>query len=110
LRARTGGKQEDLFNKIDLEVLLTAFPVWLVNLSDIHDVLPLKRELFDLAIIDEATQCDIASCLPILYRARRAVIVADPNQLRHLSFPSIPRQTELIEQRQAPHAQHEMCS
>jgi len=109
LRARTGGKQEDLFNTVDFKILFTAFPVWLVNLSDIHDVLPLKQDLFDLAIIDEATQCDIASCLPVLYRAKRAVIVGDPNQLRHLSFLSAQRQQELIEKCQVPVDQEGMC-
>jgi hypothetical protein len=109
LRARTGGKQEDLFNTVDFKILFTAFPVWLVNLSDIHDVLPLRQDLFDVAIIDEATQCDIASCLPVLYRARRAVIVGDPNQLRHLSFLSAQRQQELIEKCRVPVHQQGMC-
>jgi superfamily I DNA and/or RNA helicase len=109
LRARTGGKQEDLFNTIDFKILFSAFPVWLVNLSDIHDILPLRQELFDLAIIDEATQCDIASCLPVLYRARRAMIVGDPNQLRHLSFLSHQRQEELIETCHVPAHQQGMC-
>ena len=57
-------------------------------MSDIHDVLPMKQEMFDLAIIDEATQCDIASCIPIFYRAKRVVVVGDPKQLRHVSFLS----------------------
>ncbi len=96
IRARTGVKQEDLFGKIDFKILLTALPIWLVNLADIQDVLPLKKDLFDLAIIDEATQCDIASCLPILQRSRRVVISGDPNQLRHLSFLPGSRQTELM--------------
>ncbi|HWO03052.1 MAG TPA: DEAD/DEAH box helicase [Blastocatellia bacterium] len=95
IRARTGVRQENLFQQVDFRVLLTAFPIWLVNLADINDVLPLKQELFDLAIIDEATQCDIASCLPIFQRARRVVITGDPNQLRHLSFLSQSRQREL---------------
>lgn len=97
IRARTGGKQEDLFNTIDFRVLFRAFPVWLVNLSDVYDVLPLKQGLFDLAIIDEATQCDIASSLPILQRAKRVVITGDPNQLRYLSFLSKERQGSLME-------------
>ena len=42
--------------------------------------------MFDVAIIDEASQCDIASCFPILFRAKRAVIVGDDKQLPHLSF------------------------
>lgn len=108
IRARTGGKQEDLFQTIDFKVLFTAFPVWLANLADIHDVLPLREELFDLAIIDEATQCDIATCLPILQRAKRVVITGDPNQLRHLSFLSKARQAELQEAHGMPPAQTDL--
>ena len=36
---------------------------------------------FDLAIIDEASQCNIAHILPIAYRAKRLLVVGDPNQL-----------------------------
>jgi hypothetical protein len=96
IRARTGVKQEDLFGQIDFKILLTALPIWLVNLADIQDVLPLKKDLFDLAIIDEATQCDIASCLPVFQRSRRVVISGDPNQLRHMSFLPGSRQRELL--------------
>jgi len=109
IRARMGGRQEDRVDTIDCRVLFSAFPVWLVNLSDIHDVLPLKQGLFDLAIIDEATQCDIASCLPVLHRAGRAVVVGDPNQLRHLSFLSTQREKEIVEKCQVPPEQREMC-
>src|SRR5690606_1837416 len=86
IRARTSARQEEFFQLVNFGVILQTFPIWLTNLSDIHDVLPLKKELFDLAIIDEATQCDIASCLPIIQRAKRIVIVGDPKQLRHVSF------------------------
>ncbi len=95
LRARTGSRQEQLFADTDFRLLLEVFPIWLVKMSDIHDVLPLSRGLFDLAIVDEATQCDIASTLPVLQRARRAVITGDPAQLRHISFLSRLRQREL---------------
>ena len=36
---------------------------------------------FDLAIIDEASQCNIAHVLPIAYRTKRLLVVGDPNQL-----------------------------
>ncbi|NNE91808.1 MAG: ATP-binding protein [Verrucomicrobiales bacterium] len=94
IRARTGTKQEEYFSSVDWAHVLAALPVWLVNLSDVHKILPLA-EHFDLAIIDEATQCDIASALPVLQRANRAVITGDPKQLRHLSFLPILRQAEL---------------
>lgn len=95
LSARTSSRQEKLFKEIDLEQLLKTLPIWLVNLSDIHSVFPLEKELFDLAIIDEATQCDIACCLPIFQRAKRVVIVGDPRQLGHVSFLSQSMQYSL---------------
>ncbi|MEQ1664426.1 MAG: AAA domain-containing protein, partial [Bdellovibrionales bacterium] len=35
--------------------------------------------------IDEASQCDIASAIPLLFRAKRAVIIGDPQQLKHIT-------------------------
>ena len=88
LTARQSSRKETIFSQVDLGLLLKTFPVWLVNLSDVQSALPLEKELFDVAIIDEATQCDIAGCLPIIQRAKRVVIVGDPKQLRHMSFLS----------------------
>ncbi len=96
IRARTGAKKENLFDEINLKTLLEIFPIWLVKLSDINRVLPLENELFDLLIIDEATQCDIASCLPALQRAKKVVITGDPKQLRHISFISQKKQLEFL--------------
>ncbi|MGY1709867.1 AAA domain-containing protein [Geodermatophilus sp. SYSU D00758] len=42
---------------------------------------PLTAGLFDLVVIDEASQCGVAEVLPLAYRAKRLVIVGDPNQL-----------------------------
>ena len=63
-----------------------------MNLSDAASILPLQRDMFDLVIIDESTQCDIASSFPVLQRGKRAVVVGDPKQLRHLSF--LPRERQ----------------
>jgi very-short-patch-repair endonuclease len=60
--------------------------------------IPLEPGYFDLVIIDEASQCDIASALPLLYRAKRSVIIGDPMQLRHISGLSRPRDSELQHQ------------
>jgi len=94
IRARTTHKKEAYFQSVNWTGLLGALPVWLVNLSDLHRVIPLKKHLFDLVIIDEASQCDIASALPALHRAKRAVITGDPKQLRHVSFLSLASQAE----------------
>jgi len=56
LRSRSGTMQEDIFKKIDFNYLINTFPIWLVNLDSLYSVLPLQKNLFDLVIIDEATQ------------------------------------------------------
>ena len=46
---------------------------------------PLDAGLFDLVIIDEASQCSLAATLPLLFRAKAALIIGDPMQLRHIA-------------------------
>ena len=41
----------------------------------------LKPSLFDLVILDEASQCPLAYVLPIAYRAKKLLVIGDPNQL-----------------------------
>lgn len=107
IRARTGSRQEEYFGKFKLWDVLRALPVWLVNVADINRVLPNRHQIFELAIVDESTQCDIASVLPILQRACRAVIVGDPKQLRHISFLPRARQAALADQFGLDEAQRE---
>ena len=56
-------------------------PLWLTSVLGTSKRIPLKEGLFDLVIFDEASQCDIASALPLFARARRAVVVGDDKQL-----------------------------
>jgi len=83
-------KKKNLQSKIllqeDFAPMLQAFPCWAVTTQAVSESLPLEPGLFDVAIIDEASQCDIASCFPILFRAKKAIIVGDDKQLPHLSF------------------------
>jgi AAA domain len=98
LKARTGNEKESHFQDVNFSNVLQALPVWLVNTGNLHQVLPLTTGLFDLVIIDEASQLDIASALPLLQRAKRAVVVGDPKQLRHVSFLSREQQRNFAEQ------------
>ena len=66
-------------------IALRLFGVWATTNLSTKSNFPLTPGLFDLLIIDEASQCDIASALPLLYRAKRVVIIGDPNQLRHVA-------------------------
>ncbi len=49
-------------------------------------------------MIDEASQCDIPSALPLFARAKRTVVVGDPMQLRHVSRVTPAREVELLRQ------------
>lgn len=60
-------------------------PAWAITSLSLKNRIPFDDGLFDLVVIDEASQCDIASALPLLFRAKRAVIIGDPQQLKHIT-------------------------
>ncbi len=90
--------QNRLLETEDFKPLLEAFPCWCVTTYAVSGSLPLKPGLFDVVIIDEASQCDIASCFPILYRAKKAVVVGDDKQLPHLSFLEKAKEQSFLSQ------------
>ena len=90
--------QDRLLEKEDFKPLLNAFPCWCTTTYAIANSLPLKPGLFDVVIIDEASQCDIASCFPVLYRSKKAVIVGDDKQLPHLSFLEKAKEQSFLNQ------------
>jgi hypothetical protein len=65
--------------------VLELLPVWLVTTSAVGRWFPLTAGLFDLVIVDDAAHSDIASALPALARARRAMVVGDPHLLAPVS-------------------------
>lgn len=77
--------------------VVQLFSCWAVTSLSARGRIPFEAGYFDLVVIDEASQCDIASALPLLYRAKRAVIIGDPKQLRHISSLSKRRDSELQE-------------
>lgn len=96
LKTTSDTERIESFNNLDFDSILKAFPIWLCRLTELKNAIPFRKELFDVVIIDEATQCDISSCLPAIQRAKRVVITGDQNQLRHISFLSKNIQTNLI--------------
>ncbi|WP_426122792.1 AAA domain-containing protein [Pararhizobium sp. PWRC1-1] len=77
-------------------------PLWLVSVLSAAKRIPLSDSLFDLAIFDEASQCDIASALPILARAKRAVVVGDNRQLSFISQLGIAHDRNLMQAQGLP--------
>jgi len=77
--------------------LVSQLPCWAIT-SLIARRIPFEPGFFDLLVVDEASQCDIASLLPLLFRAKAAVIIGDPMQLRHISGISPRRDRDLLQQ------------
>jgi len=65
--------------------LFSHFPCWAVTSLSVGSRIPLLPAIFDLVVIDEASQSDIPSSIPLLFRARRAGVVGDPHQLTHIT-------------------------
>lgn len=90
LRSREGkGLGEKLKGAINrrvqaaFPVCLRVLPLWAVTNLSLRRCIPLAPAAFDLAVIDEASQCDIASAIPVIFRAKRAAIIGDRFQLSH---------------------------
>lgn len=55
--------------------------------------IPFVEGFYDMLIIDEASQCDIASMIPLMMRAKRVVVIGDKQQLNHICL--LNKQTDL---------------
>ncbi|MCX5150104.1 AAA domain-containing protein [Streptomyces sp. NBC_00320] len=71
--------------------LMAYLKGWAISTHSVRQ-LELVPKLFDLVVIDEASQCSIPSVLPLLFRAKRALIIGDPMQLGHI--PGITAEQE----------------
>ena len=67
-------------------MLLKLLPVWIMTPDDAARLFPCEAGLFDVVIIDEASQVDLPSITPILYRAKKAVVSGDPKQMHARRF------------------------
>lgn len=59
---------------------LNVFPAWASTMLSLRRAAPCLPGVFTLAVIDEASQCEIPPMIPVLFRAQRVAIVGDPNQ------------------------------
>ncbi len=76
-----GDKVLEKMEQINYEALLNAYPIWLSEIRNIGEIIPNQAELFDVVIVDEASQVNLAEILPIFYRAKHICIVGDHKQL-----------------------------
>jgi len=66
--------------------LMSLRPVWLMNPDVASRVLPLKTNLFDTIVYDEASQMPVEYALPTLFRGRLAIVSGDEKQMPPSAF------------------------
>jgi AAA domain/REase_MTES_1575 len=66
--------------------LSTVRPVWFCSPESVASLFPLRADLFDLVVLDEASQCPVEAALPTLARARRALVAGDDQQMPPTNF------------------------
>ncbi|WP_164155598.1 AAA domain-containing protein [Sandarakinorhabdus rubra] len=72
-------------------------PCWAVTNLSARGKIPFEPGTFDLVVFDEASQCDIASALSLLYRAKAVAVIGDPKQLSHISSLQRGQDQSLLE-------------
>jgi len=72
------------FPKDEFLKLKEAFPCILAGIRDYAEYIPLEPEIFDLVVIDEASQVSIAQAFPALLRAKKVLILGDKKQFSNV--------------------------
>lgn len=72
------------FPKEQIYPIKNAFPCIIAGIRDYADYIPLDKELFDLLIIDEASQVSIAQAFPALIRAKKVLVLGDNKQFSNV--------------------------
>ncbi len=76
------GKQK--FPDEEFHHLSDAFPVIIAGIREYAEYVPLKEKLFDLVVIDEASQVSVAQALPAVLRAKKVVVFGDAKQFSNV--------------------------
>lgn len=61
-------------------------PVWLTTPQQLANNYPMHANLFDLLIMDEASQIPLSSAVGAIYRSKRMMIVGDEQQMAPTSY------------------------
>ena len=64
------------------DFLVGLFPCWLLSPENVSSLLPLRKNMFDLVIFDEASQVFIESTIPTIFRGKNIIVAGDAKQLR----------------------------
>ncbi len=76
----------DLFNSEAFLWIRILKPIWMSNPNLLAESIPLKNDLFDYLIADEASQLLLSHSVGALQRAKKTIICGDPQQMAPSSF------------------------
>jgi superfamily I DNA and/or RNA helicase len=72
------------FPREEFGKLRKAFPCMLAGIRDYAEYIPLEADVFDLLIIDEASQVSVAQAFPALLRSKKVLILGDRKQFSNV--------------------------
>jgi hypothetical protein len=66
---------------INFAEVIETLPLWVGQMRHLGEFLPFESKLFDLVVVDEASQVNIAEIIPAFFRGARICVVGDDKQL-----------------------------
>lgn len=64
--------------------LKNAFPCVIASIREFAEYIPLRQDLFDVVVVDEASQVSVAQAFPALLRCKQIVVFGDPKQFSNV--------------------------
>ena len=95
-------QKNKILETINFDYILQAIPCFCITTAEISNILPLKKDIFDLVICDESSEVDIASFLPCMFRAKKACVIGDDKQLKSLNFLDNKKNKTFIAKNEIP--------
>jgi hypothetical protein len=80
-KTRSHPTLRELFNSEAREWIQLLKPIWLSNPTQLSKCFPLEKDLFDVAIFDEASQIPLQNGLGAIHRSKRVIIAGDEHQM-----------------------------
>lgn len=77
-------KSKKQFPQEEFEGLKKAFPCIIASIREFGEYVPLHKEIFDIVVIDEASQVSVAQAFPALLRTKKVIVFGDQNQFSNV--------------------------
>lgn len=90
-RNQSSAKNFSLFDRLKDDpqraaMLLKLLPVWIMAPEDVARLFPCQPGLFHVVIVDEASQVDLPSITPVIFRGQKVAIFGDSKQMQPRRF------------------------